>query len=43
MMPWNGWPRCAPMFPTKGNRWFVIMGIIAMFAAEDGKREIRMV
>jgi hypothetical protein len=42
-MALSGWRPCASNTPTKGNRWFVIMGIIATFvgASDKGKRRMQ--
>ncbi len=38
-MPLNGWRPCVPISPTRGNRWFVIMGTLATFVGEMRQKE----
>ena len=42
LMPWNGWRPCAPMSPTRENKWSDIIGITATFLGDNARSKIRM-
>jgi hypothetical protein len=42
LRPWNGWPPCVAMFPTRGNRWSGIMVTTVTCPGASGKKRTTM-